>query len=53
MTNPDSIAWLCRRIERATSLPALQQIKDDIGGTFAVLSEIKTALLVREKELRK
>lgn len=35
MTTPDATAWLRRRIERATSLPALQQIKDDMGDTFA------------------
>lgn len=53
MTTEHSTKWILHRIERASSTTQLRRVWDDMGDTFASLTEIKTAFLVREKELTK
>ena len=50
----DRIAWLItNRIKRAHTLIALRQVRDDMADEYANDTEIKTALLTRERELTK
>jgi len=45
--------WLIRRIQRATTLTQLQNMRDDMGYTMAKDPLIKIEMLKREKEIRK
>ena len=46
-------AWLIRRIQRATTLTQLQNMRDDMGYTMAKDPLIKIEMMKREKEIRK
>ena len=41
------------RLNRATDLTRLRQAKESLGDEYAADDEIKTAILRKEKELRK